>query len=145
VVAVDCQSSCFSAGIASRHASRARKRTASSSGRIHGRLQGRDRGSLRGRRRKLKNVIEAYPDDPDVHIAYYNIACGYATPASASGGDVALAGLRHGYGCTHGTSSACRGSRLAVVRPLPSFRALFEQRKRVQQIEQSWPRREGGR
>src|SRR5262249_2526907 len=27
---------------------------------------------------KLKQVIEKYPDDPDLHIAYYNIACAYA-------------------------------------------------------------------
>jgi predicted esterase len=91
---------------------------------------------------KLKKVIEAYPDDPDVHMAYYNIACGYARAGDAEAGLQWLSqAYDHGYGCnTRHLERMQRDPDLEVLRPLPEFKALFERMKqRVQQIEQSWP------
>src|SRR5262249_24523193 len=85
---------------------------------------------------KLKKVIEAYPDDPDVHMAYYNIACGYARSGEAEAGLQWLTqAYDHGYGCNvRHLERMQRDPDLEVLRPLPEFGALFERMKqRVQQ------------
>ncbi|MFO0980801.1 MAG: PHB depolymerase family esterase [Planctomycetota bacterium] len=91
---------------------------------------------------KLKSVVAAYPNDPDVGMASYNIVCGLSRQGEV---EEALQWLQRafdqGYGCNAKHLQRMEHDPdLEAVRPLPEFQALLEQMKRrVLEIQQSWP------
>lgn len=91
---------------------------------------------------KLKQVLEAYPDDPDVHMAYYNIACGYARQGDVEAGlDWLARAYQHGYGCNQRHLERMQlDPDLETLRPLKEFGELFDRMKqRTEEILKDWP------
>lgn len=92
---------------------------------------------------KLKHVLEAFPDDPDAHMAYYNIACAYARDGNVEAGlDWLARAYQHGYGCNqHHLERLQLDPDLETLRPLKEFGELFERMKqRTQEILDDWPK-----
>ncbi|MEW6747108.1 MAG: PHB depolymerase family esterase [Planctomycetota bacterium] len=91
---------------------------------------------------KILEIVAAYPGDPDIYLAYYNIACAHARLGETS---EALSWLEKayeaGYGCTPGRlQRILQDPDLESLRALPAFQELLHRmQERFEEIQRNWP------